>query len=134
MGGVMRWGWVLCGAVFLSACSTITRGTTQAVAINTPGVEKAECELKSEGIGVKSVVSPATIVLDKSQHNIEVTCRKKCFNEGKGVIASTTDEMTAGNLIVGGVVGLAVDATSGAMNQYAPQIEIAMTRVQSCKA
>ena len=130
----MRWGWVLLGAVCLSACSTITRGTTQAVAINTPGVEKAECELKSDGIGVKNVVSPATIVLEKSQHNVEVTCRKKCYTEGKGVIASTTDEMTAGNLIVGCVVGLAVDASSGAMNQYAPQVEIAMTKVQSCKA
>ena len=130
----MRWGWVLCGAVFLSACSTITIGTTQAVAINTPGVEKAECELKSEGIGVKSVTTPATIVLDKSQHNVEVTCRKKCFTEGKGVIASHTDEMTAGNLIVGGVVGLAVDAGSGAMNQYEPQIQVSMTPIKSCKA
>ena len=130
----MRWGWVLCGAVFLSACSTITRGTTQAVAINTPGVEKAECELKSEGIGVKNVVTPATIILDKSQHNVEVTCRKKCFTEGKGVIASHTDEMTAGNLIVGGVVGLAVDAGSGAMNQYDAQVRVSMTAIKSCKA
>jgi hypothetical protein len=130
----MRWGWVLLGAVCLSACSTITRGTTQAVAINTPGVDKAECELKSEGIGVKSVVSPATIVLEKSQHSVEVTCRKKCYTEGKGVIRSSTDEMTAGNLIVGGVVGLAVDASSGAMNQYDPQVQVTMTRIQSCKA
>jgi hypothetical protein len=130
----MRWGWVLLGAVCLSACSTITRGTTQAVAINTPGADKAECELRSEGIGVKNVVSPATIVLDKSQHNVEVTCRKKCFTEGKGVIASHTDEMTAGNIIVGGVVGLAVDAGSGAMNQYEPQIQVAMNPIKNCKA
>ena len=130
----MRWGLLLLGAVCLSACSTITRGTTQAVAVNTPGVEKAECELRSEGIGSKTVVTPATVMLDKSQHNVEVTCRKKCYTEGKGVIASHTDEMTAGNLIVGGVVGLAVDATSGAMNQYEPQVQVAMTRIQNCKA
>ncbi len=61
-------------------------------------------------------------------------CRKKCYTEGKGVIASHTDEMTAGNLIVGGVVGLAVDAGSGVMNQYEPQIQVAMTPIKSCKA
>jgi hypothetical protein len=77
------------------ACSTITRGTTQAVAIHTPGVEKAECELQSEGIGNKTVVTPATIVLDKSMHDVQVTCRKKCYTDGKGVISSMTEEMTA---------------------------------------
>ena len=133
MGGSMRWGWVVLSVVCLSACSTITRGTTQAVAVNTPGVDKAECELKSEGIGVKSVVTPATVVLDKSQHSVEVSCRKKCYTDGKGVIASSTDEMTAGNLIIGGVVGLAVDASSGAMNQYDSQVQISMTRIQNCK-
>lgn len=130
----MHWGWVLSAAVFLQACSTITTGTTQAVAIQTPGVERADCELKSEGIGVKTVVSPATIVLDKSQHNVEVRCRKKCFTDGVGIINSMTEEMVAGNLIVGGVVGLAVDAGSGAMNKYDPQVQIAMSPIKSCKA
>jgi hypothetical protein len=116
-----------------AACSTITRGTTQAVAIHTPGVEKAECELQSEGIGNKTVVTPATIVLDKSMHDVQVTCRKKCYTDGKGVITSMTEEMTAGNIIVGGVVGLAVDASSGAMNKYQPEIQIAMQPVKGCR-
>ncbi|MGF1619987.1 MAG: hypothetical protein ACFCUR_05170 [Rhodomicrobiaceae bacterium] len=126
-------GVVLAGAFALSACSTITRGTTQAIAIHTPGVDKAECELRSEGIGVKSVVTPATIVLEKSMHNVEVTCRKKCFNDGKGIITSSTEEMTAGNIVLGGVVGLAVDATSGAMNKYEPQIAVNMTPIPGCR-
>jgi hypothetical protein len=130
----MRCGWVVLCALGLSACSTITRGTTQAVAINTPGVEKADCELKSEGIGVRTVVTPATIVLDKSMHSVEVTCRKKCYTEGKGVITSSTEEMTAGNLVLGGVVGLAVDAGSGAMNKYDPQVQIAMQPIKACRA
>jgi len=130
----MRIGILLAGALALSACSTITRGTTQAVAIQTPGVEQAECELRSPGIGVKNIVTPATIVLDKSQHSVEVSCHKRCYTDGKGVIASSTEEMTAGNLIVGGVVGLAVDASSGAMNKYDPQVHIAMTPIDGCKA
>ena len=123
----------LAGVLALSACSTIVRGTTQAVAVYTPGVEKAECELHSEGIGTKTVVTPATIVLDKSQHDVQVTCHKRCYTDGKGVIMSSTEEMTAGNILVGGVVGLAVDAGSGAMNKYDPQVRIAMTRIAGCR-
>jgi hypothetical protein len=125
---------ILAGVLSVAACSTITRGTTQAVAIQTPGVEKADCELRSEGIGTKTVVSPASIVLDKSMHSVQVTCRKKCYTDGQGVIASQTEEMTAGNILVGGVVGLAVDASSGAMNKYEPQVQIAMTPIKGCRA
>ncbi|WP_125461797.1 MULTISPECIES: hypothetical protein [Rhodomicrobium] len=125
---------LLMGVLCVAACSTITRGTTQAVAINTPGVEKAECELRSEGIGTLTIVTPASVVLEKSMHSVQVSCRKKCFTNGEGVIASSTEEMTAGNILVGGVVGLAVDASSGAMNKYEPQIAIAMNPIKGCRA
>lgn len=130
----MRIGGLILAMLIVSACSTITRGTTQAVAIHTPGVEKAECELRSEGIGTKTVVTPATIVLDKSMHDVQVTCHKRCFTEGKGVITSSTEEMTAGNVIIGGVVGLAIDASSGAMNKYDPDVGIQMSPVKGCRA
>ena len=125
---------VLASVMCVAACSTITRGTTQAVAVQTPGVEKADCELRSEGIGTRTVVSPASVVLDKSMHSVQVICRKKCFTDGQGVIASHTEEMTAGNILVGGVVGLAVDASSGAMNKYEPQVQIVMNPIKGCKA
>lgn len=130
----MRIGILLAGLMILPGCSTIVRGTTQAVAVQTPGVEKAECELHSEGIGSKQVVTPATIVLDKSQHDIEVSCHKRCYTDGRGVIQSHTEEMAAGNVLVGGVVGLGVDAASGAMNKYEPEVHISMTPIRGCKA
>ena len=38
-------------AVLLAACATITKGTTQVVAVNTPGVNGASCTLTSPAIG-----------------------------------------------------------------------------------
>ena len=35
--------------------------------------------------------------------------------------------MTAGNVVFGGVIGLGIDAASGAMNKYQPGVEIAMS-------
>ena len=36
--------------------------------------------------------------------------------------------MTAGNVVFGGVIGLGIDAASGAMNKYQPGVEVVMGR------
>lgn len=118
----------------LAACATITKGTTQPITLTTPGVTGAQCTLISEGIGTKVVQTPATLVLDKSTHSITVTCKKECYQDGTGIIASTTETMTAGNVLVGGVVGLGVDAVSGAMNKYNADNQIAMVLIAGCRA
>ncbi|MGE0025469.1 MAG: hypothetical protein AB7S70_17740 [Hyphomicrobium sp.] len=118
----------------LAACATLTKGTTQQVAINTPGAPGAECTLTSGAIGTKIVTTPAAIILDKSQDAISVTCRKACFQDGVAIIASNTETMSAGNIIFGGVVGLGVDAVSGAMNKYNADNQIAMVPIQGCRA
>jgi hypothetical protein len=125
---------VACAAILsFSACATLTKGTTQPVAINTPGAPGAQCTLTSGAIGTKVVTTPATIVLDKSQDAIAVTCRKACFQDGVGIIASNTEAMSAGNIVFGGVVGLGVDAASGAMNKYNADNQIAMVPIQGCR-
>ena len=79
------------------------------------------------------MVTPAAVTLEKSQHNVNVSCQKECFTPGIGVIASSTEVMTAGNILVGGVVGVAVDASTGAMNSYQPTLTIPMSHIQGCK-
>jgi uncharacterized protein YceK len=117
----------------ISGCATITKGTTQPISLNTPGAPGAQCTLFSNAVGTKVVTTPATIVLDKSQESITVSCKKECFQDGTGVIASSTETMAAGNILVGGVVGLGVDAVSGAMNKYNQDNQIAMVPIQGCK-
>ena len=121
-------------AVQTMGCATLTKGTTQQVTLNTPGAPGATCTLASEGIGSKIVTTPASLVLDKSQHAIAVTCKKPCFQDGVGIISSNTEAMSAGNLLFGGVVGLGVDAASGAMNKYNADNQIAMVPIPGCRA
>ena len=118
---------LLIGCSSLSACATITRGTTQMVAVNTPGVNGATCTLTSSSVGAKVIVTPGVVSLEKGQDSIAVRCSKEGYNDGTGVIPSNFEGMTAGNLLLGGIIGLGVDAASGAMNKYAPQIDIVMT-------
>ena len=119
--------------LFTGGCATLTKGTTQPVALNTPGAAGAQCTLNSQAIGTKVVTTPATITLDKSQESITVLCKKECFQDGSTIIASNTETMAAGNLLVGGVVGLGVDAVSGAMNKYNADNQVAMVPIPGCK-
>ena len=121
-------------ALLLSACATITKGTTQTVAITTPGVTDASCTLTSSAVGTKVVTTPATITLEKGRESVTVHCTKECYTDGNGVIASDFEAMTMGNIILGGVIGVGVDAASGAMNKYAPEAQVVMTPIAGCGA
>lgn len=121
-------------SIAVTGCATITKGTTQSVTLNTPGAAGAACTLSSNAIGTKVVTTPAAIVLDKSADSITVVCKKECFQDGVGVIASNTETMAAGNLLVGGIVGLGVDAASGAMNKYNAENQFAMVPIPGCRA
>jgi hypothetical protein len=116
----------------LCGCATIVKGTTQSIAVTTPGVPSAECTLTSSAIGTKVVTTPATLTLEKASDHITVVCRKECYQDGTGIIASHTETMAAGNLIAGGVIGLGVDAMTGAMNRYNVENQFAMVPIQGC--
>jgi hypothetical protein len=119
-------------SILIAGCATITKGTTELVAVSTPGVEGATCTLISPSVGSQVVVTPGTITLQKGKDNIAVTCTKECYQDGVGMIASNFEGMSAGNVIFGGLIGLGVDATTGAMNTYTPSIQVVMTPIPDC--
>jgi len=120
--------------ILFAGCATLTRGTSQTIAIHTPGAPGARCMLSSSSLPSKTVITPATITVEKGMDNIAVRCSKECFQDGTGVVVSSMEAMTAGNLIVGGIIGLGVDAASGAMNKYSPETGIFMAPIPGCRA
>jgi hypothetical protein len=134
LGEIMRIAfWALALAMLLAACATITKGTTQTVLIDTPNARGATCTLTSPAIGTKVVVTPAPVVLEKGKDSINVSCTKACYLDGVGIIPSNFQAMSAGNVIFGGIIGLGVDAASGAMNEYASQAQVLMQPDPKCQ-
>jgi len=76
-------------------------------------------------------VTPGIVTVTKSQDSIAVRCSKEGYNDGTALIASNLEGMSAGNLILGGVIGVGVDAASGALNKYAPQVDVILTPLAS---
>lgn len=119
-------------SILFAGCSTIVKGTDQQVSVNTPGVNGAVCQLQSPAVGTRTVQTPANIVLPKSKHNVAVSCQAQCYAKGVGTLASHTEMMTEENVLFGGIIGLGVDAASGAMNKYDPGVEVVMTPLPGC--
>jgi len=108
------------------ACSTIVEGSDQSVTVITDP-SGASCELARDGQTIAYVnPTPGTVVVTKSKDTIAVTCNKEERITGAGVLASEFEDMTFGNIILGGLIGLAVDASSGAINEYPPSITIVL--------
>jgi hypothetical protein len=107
-------------------CATITQGSTDTVTVDTrpPG---ATCELKRDGQVVAYVnPTPGSIQVSKSKDNIAVRCEKDGYQPAVGNIGSEFQAMTFGNVLFGGLIGVAVDAASGAMNEYQPLVTITL--------
>jgi hypothetical protein len=118
-------------ALAVAGCATITKGTTQNVAVDTPGAPGAVCTI-STTVGPQTVTTPGTFILAKSSAALPVKCTKECYQEAGGILGSSFEAMTVGNIIAGGVIGIGVDAMSGAINKYPDQISIPMIPIPGC--
>ena len=115
----------------LTGCATLAEGTSQAIYIETPDHAGAQCVLTSKEIGTRTVNTPATIELPKSKHDIAVSCKQGCYT-GAAIIGSHFEGATAGNIVLGGAIGVGVDAMTGAMNTYDARTQIVLSKSASC--
>jgi len=128
----MRRCTILLFALLLFGCATITRGTTQSVAVDTPGVPGASCTIQTQS-GPQIVKTPGTIVLDRGSTALPIQCTKACYTPGSSIIPSNTETMAAGNVVFGGVIGLGVDAATGALNRYPDVVTVAIFPDPACR-
>lgn len=114
----MIWVATAAAALAMSGCATITKGSSQSVTVLTDP-NGAECRFDRAGQSLAIVnPTPGTVQIDKSKDAITIRCKKDGYMETAGTLDSEFQGMTFGNILFGGIIGVAVDAGSGAMNQY----------------
>ena len=110
--------------VLLSACATVMSGTSQTVTVST-NPPAATCTLDRVGQRVGAVpLTPGSVRLDKSKNDLSVTCSKEGYQTASVTRASSFNGATFGNIIAGGVIGVIVDASSGANFNYPSDIRL----------
>jgi len=122
----------LLGAVIsLSACSTIVNGSNQDINFDSGSVAGAQCDLTggSKFAVKETFVTPAVVSVPRSKKALKVTCDMSGYQTAMKTITSDYEVATAGNLLLGGVIGAGVDAATGAIYKYPDTVTIMMTRV-----
>lgn len=110
----------------LGGCATVTTGSDQAITVQTTP-EGAKCLMTRDGKTVGAISStPGTVSVDKSRHPIQIQCEKPGHVVTTEVVESNFQGATLGNILIGGIVGIAIDAGSGAMNKYPSSIELVL--------
>jgi len=102
-------------------CASIIHGSKQRVSI-TSAPEQAKVEITTTGgIGVFSGTTPASAKL-KRKHEYKVEISLEGYKTQTLMIDKGFDAWVIGNLLCGGIIGLIIDATSGAMYQLEPEM------------
>lgn len=117
----------------LVGCASITGTTNQNVSVQTKdstGTELhgAACELANKK-GKWFITTPGTVGISRSNDDIQVSCTKDGYLEGKQGVVSDTKGMMFGNIIFGGGIGAIIDHNSGAAYEYPSVIQIVMSRI-----
>lgn len=109
----------------LSGCASIVSGHNQSLSVNTPGCSPANCQLTNTK-GTWFVTTPGSVVVRRAYGNLSVVCTKDGYVPASSSVASSTKAMAFGNIILGGVIGAAVDMGTGAAYDYPEVISVAL--------
>ncbi len=117
----------------LVGCASITGTTNQNVSVQTKestGTELvgASCELGNKK-GKWFITTPGTVGISRSNDDLQVSCTKDGYLQGRQGVVSDTKGMMFGNIIFGGGIGAIIDHNSGAAYEYPSVIQIMMSRI-----
>jgi hypothetical protein len=120
---------LMAAALHLAGCATMLEGTGQSVAITTDPAG-AQCSIDRAGQRVGQVTStPGSIRLDKGKNDLSVTCVREGYQPATITQSPKFQGTTFGNILIGGVVGVVVDAASGANFAYPDEIKLTLAGV-----
>jgi hypothetical protein len=72
------------------------------------------------------VTTPGTVTVHRAYGDMNIKCDKDGFQPGLTNVKSSTKGMVAGNILLGGVVGVGVDAATGAAYDYPSLFQVMM--------
>ena len=123
---VLLWACVGGLAMTGGGCATITQGTTQPINVDSDP-NGADCTLTREGQALSAVTTPAPVTVKRNAATIHVVCKKAGYEDGRVIMNSRFETASAGNVILGGIIGAMVDASSGANTRYESYVMVRLS-------
>ncbi|MCA3356702.1 MAG: hypothetical protein ING02_01795 [Roseomonas sp.] len=83
--------------------------------------------LRRDGANIGGVnPTPGSARVSKSRHDITVTCERADYEASSSTVTAGFQAMTLGNVLVGGLVGVAADLASGAAITYPDSVKVVL--------
>jgi membrane-associated protease RseP (regulator of RpoE activity) len=117
---------VLVIAFATAGCASITAGTTESIAVSTMPRAGASCELANEKGRWTVNPTPGSTTISKAYGDLTVTCADPDGEQGATTIQSSTAGAAFGNILLGGIIGAAVDMSSGAAYLYPSNVTVTL--------
>lgn len=117
-------------AALTSGCASITGSPNQSVSVQTreqsgEEVTGAACELTNKR-GKWFVTSPGSVMIHRSNDDMQVLCNKPGSEPGTASVVSETKGSMFGNILLGGGIGAIVDHNNGSAYEYPTLIQVLM--------
>ena len=126
---------VLVVLIFLAGCASITESKNQSMSVSTGELTGAMCTLSNSKGSYYVNSTPGSVMVRNACDQLTVTCKKDGYvpaNPAAGSVQDKSKNMAWGNIIFGGIIGIAVDRQTGAGCTYSQQnIIFPMQKVSS---
>lgn len=105
-----------------TGCASVTGGKNQPISVQTScgkqNLPGADCKLTNDKGEWYVRNTPGSVTIQKAYGDLAIECEKTGVGKGVGVYKSSANGGVFGNIIVGGLIGYAIDAGSGAGFDY----------------
>lgn len=116
-----------CYLLLASGCATLVSGTSQSIVVDVINAKGATCTgVDKKGKRYHWPNTPSATTVHKGDGPMVLTCEKKGFKKTTHSFDETLVAATLGNIILGGGIGILVDAASGAAQEYPTKVSVIM--------
>jgi|LauGreDrversion4_2_1035121.scaffolds.fasta_scaffold1144533_1 hypothetical protein len=110
-----------------TGCASITGSKNQPISITAiceaEPIQGANCTVTNDK-GVIYVSTPGTAFVSKSTSDLTVSCTKEKVQSNPAIVKSSSNSSIWGNILLGGPIGAAVDAGTGAGFDYPNAVNV----------
>lgn len=117
-------------SLLLGGCASITSSEIQPIAVTTLNesgaeINAAHCSLRNDK-GEWKVETPTVVDVRKSFHDLTIECEKDGSDNGAATVVSSASAGLYGNIIFGGLIGVAIDHSRGTGYTYPSNVSVIM--------
>ena len=127
----MRTGFLITALLMLTSCASIVAGSTDSVKIATSPPSQATCSLANKR-GEWSAASGDATEVKRSRTALDISCADNATGaKGSTKLDSGVEPWAFGNILIGGLIGLGVDWSTGAAYDYPEGVSVPLSQSQA---